>query len=1096
MHIVYNVKYEIMPWNGRFKVGERKRNNNTGNSQRKKNNAPPVKKGNSFYDGMGNEIVGIILIGISLLMVAGIFTDRIGKLGTILRDMDFSIFGAMGYLFPFILLLLGVAFIVRKTGFLFNRRFIGFVLITTCLCVLFSIRFTGGTKGQSFNEVIGKIASTWSTGHGGIYGYVFSLPMVRLFGEIGSYIFTLLFILLGIVLILNMTVYEASKKVKEFLTTVGLYISESFKELNERREEKKRDRQLSEAINDDGFEKEINDKVNEKNNVKNSERIKQKEPLEEKDDYKDDLIEKYRKYREQRDGVNKKQVWFSNLFSREKNNEIKNEKNIEKNIEKNTDVINDRNRKYEKARDFEKDNNSLEENEDKLGLDLGFKKNFKDVNLRERLLDSSSNTSNNKADLNSIADKLKNTEVEQEVKERIELPSFLNTGLKTEYKSSERNIHPEAKRYNFDLEELKRKREEREEKEEKVERVERESTFNDNIVHGGRKKDIPKLRIEDLRSYREYLEDPEYTPLIPSDDPVINNRKDSTKDAIKDAIKDAVDEELVEISKIPYIESEVVNPRNNEIIDENANEEIDEDNELNEINEERIKQQSTRNNKSTNSKLEAPLTGKQLNMEDKEVKVKKYRYPGVTLLRENLKGQIGEEEEREIVANAEKLQETLRSFGVEAKVLNVSRGPSVTRYELQPRAGIKVSKITNLSDDIALSLAASGVRIEAPIPGKAAVGIEIPNKDTRPVFLREVIESEKFQHSSQKLAIALGEDISGESVIGDMAKFPHVLIAGATGSGKSVCINSLVVSLLYKYTPEEVRLIMVDPKVVELSVYNGIPHLLIPVVTDPKKATGALHWAVTEMTRRYQLFADNSVKNLEGYNALFDKGKIESKIPYIVIIVDELADLMMVSANEVEDYILRLSQMARAAGMHLVIATQRPSVDVITGVIKANIPSRISFAVSSYVDSKTILDQSGAEKLLGKGDMLYYPVGAQKPRRVQGAFISEEEVEAIVEYIKESEAEVEYDESVLEHIEQGSRASSDGQADDEDELMDDAIRIVVESNQASTSFLQRKMKIGYSRAARIMDSLEARGIISGPDGSKPRRVLWKVEDLN
>lgn len=482
--------------------------------------------------------------------------------------------------------------------------------------------------------------------------------------------------------------------------------------------------------------------------------------------------------------------------------------------------------------------------------------------------------------------------------------------------------------------------------------------------------------------------------------------------------------------------------------------------------------------------------GQQLKVEEPEKSL--YEFPEIALLKQNIKGMLANEDRDEIVNRAKKLEDTLMSFGVEAKVINVSKGPSVTRYELQPKPGVKVSRIVNLSDDIALALAARGVRIEAPIPGKAAVGIEIPNKETTPVYLREVIEDKKFQNSTSKISVALGKDVSGEVIIGDLSKMPHVLIAGATGSGKSVCINSLIISILYKYQPEEVRLLMVDPKVVELNVYNGIPHLLIPVVTDPKKAAGALNWAVNEMTRRYQSFADHGVRNIEGFNELVKKKKDLESLPYIVIVVDELADLMMVSANEVEDYIARLAQMARAAGMHLVIATQRPSVDVITGVIKANIPSRISFAVSSAIDSRTILDSGGAEKLLGKGDMLYYPVGEQKPKRIQGAFISEEEVEAIVSRIKVHKDQLSYDEEILKHIEKGKDL---GDTSDSDELLEEAIKVVVENQQASTSFLQRKMRIGYNRAARMMDELEERGVISGRDGTKPRQVLMDENEL-
>lgn len=477
---------------------------------------------------------------------------------------------------------------------------------------------------------------------------------------------------------------------------------------------------------------------------------------------------------------------------------------------------------------------------------------------------------------------------------------------------------------------------------------------------------------------------------------------------------------------------------------------------------------------------------------------KEYKHPGLELLKLNSNTKLKSSDKKELIENANKLEEILSNFGVDAKVTQVTKGPSVTRFELQPSPGVKVSKIVNLSDDIALGLAASGIRIEAPIPGKAAVGIEVPNGKQTPVFLREVLENDEFILSKKKLAFALGKDIAGKCVVGDLSKMPHTLIAGATGSGKSVCINSLIISLLYKYKPEEVKLLMVDPKVVELNVYNGIPHLLIPVVTDPKKAAAALNWAVNEMTNRYKLFADSGVRNMESYNELFNKGAIEQKLPYIVIIVDELADLMMVCPNDVEDYIGRLAQMARAAGMHLVIATQRPSVDVITGVIKANIPSRISFAVSSQIDSRTILDSSGAEKLLGKGDMLYYPVGESKPLRVQGCFISEEEVEQVVSFIKSEQGDINYEEDIIDHINNTSDSKtgeSNKKNEEVDELLNEAINIVVEYGQASTSFIQRKFRIGFNRASRIMDQLEERGIISEKDGSRPRQILITRQQL-
>ena len=472
-----------------------------------------------------------------------------------------------------------------------------------------------------------------------------------------------------------------------------------------------------------------------------------------------------------------------------------------------------------------------------------------------------------------------------------------------------------------------------------------------------------------------------------------------------------------------------------------------------------------------------------------------YVAPNADLLNLNNNNELDKDDKKALLANAAKLEETLMSFGVEAKILQVTKGPSVTRFELQPKAGIKVSKIVNLADDIALGLAAKGVRIEAPIPGKSAIGIEVPNKEQTPVFFREIVESKEFLDNKFKVACALGKDITGKAVVTDLSKMPHVLIAGATGSGKSVCINTLIVSILYKYSPDEVKLLMVDPKVVELNVYNGIPHLLIPVVTDPKKAAAALNWAVNEMTRRYKLFADNGVRNIESYNALYNKGEVPEKLPYIVIIVDELADLMMACPHDVEDYICRLAQMARAAGMHLVIATQRPSVDVITGVIKANIPSRISFAVSSQIDSRTILDSAGAEKLLGRGDMLFYPVGESKPQRVQGAFISEEEVEHVVSFIKESQKDAQYEEDILEHINSATLASEGNGDGDRDELLDEAIEIVVESGQASASYLQRRLRIGFNRAARIIEELEECGVISRRDGSKPRQVLLSKDEL-
>ena len=440
-----------------------------------------------------------------------------------------------------------------------------------------------------------------------------------------------------------------------------------------------------------------------------------------------------------------------------------------------------------------------------------------------------------------------------------------------------------------------------------------------------------------------------------------------------------------------------------------------------------------------------------------------------------------------------KLEETLRNFHVDARVLQVTQGPTVTRYEIQPAVGVKVSSIVRLADDIALNLEAKSIRIEAPIPGKAAVGIEVENESVTMVRLREIIDSDAFKRSKSKITFAVGKDISGDAIVADLKAMPHLLIAGSTGSGKSVCINSIITSFIYKANPDEVKLILIDPKVVELGNYNGIPHLMIPVVTDPSKAAAALNWAVAEMTDRYKKFAEEGVRDLESYNEFVIANDEKDRVmPQVVIIIDELADLMMAAPSQIEESICRLAQMARAAGMHLIVATQRPSVDVITGVIKANIPSRIAFAVSSQVDSRTILDMQGAEKLVGKGDMLFNPMGMGKPIRVQGTFVSDAEVHKVIEFVKGQVDKTEYNEDVLSKIE---RSNVQEGADDTDELLPDAIDLVVNSGQASVSMLQRRFRIGYNRAARIVDMMEARGIIGPQDGSRPRQVLMTQEEL-
>lgn len=551
-------------------------------------------------------------------------------------------------------------------------------------------------------------------------------------------------------------------------------------------------------------------------------------------------------------------------------------------------------------------------------------------------------------------------------------------------------------------------------------------------------------------------------------------------------------------------ETDNVEAMTNEVVDINNEAADNEENasEISNISDNEVIESEAKDNEIiSNETVVKEIKAKEAAVPDrKKAEGKDYIFPPVTLLIKEQQTQSSGYEQY-LKETALKLQQTLESFGVNVTITDISCGPSVTRYEMFPEQGTKVSKILSLTDDIKLNLAASDIRIEAPIPGKAAIGIEIPNKHNQTVHFRDLIESSTFEKFKSRLAFAVGKDIGGKTVVTDLAKMPHLLIAGATGSGKSVCINTLIMSILYKASPEEVKLIMVDPKMVELSIYNGIPHLLIPVVTDPKKASGALNWVVAEMTNRYKKFTETGVRNIEGYNKkvkeLQKSGEIDpetiKKMPQIVIIIDELADLMMVAPGEVEDAIVRLSQLARAAGIHLVIATQRPSVNVITGLIKANVPSRIAFSVSSGVDSRTIIDMNGAEKLLGKGDMLFYPAGYSKPVRVQGAFISDSEISDVVEFLKENEDVAVYDTEVTEKIE--SKLNSAAISQEKDEYFEAAARFVIEKDKASIGMIQRMFKVGFNRAARIVDQLADAGIVGPEEGTKPRKVLMSSEQL-
>ncbi len=580
----------------------------------------------------------------------------------------------------------------------------------------------------------------------------------------------------------------------------------------------------------------------------------------------------------------------------------------------------------------------------------------------------------------------------------------------------------------------------------------------------------------------------------------LQNMKFSVPDLKNDVFKPLEEDDLdTQEAGSGQIEFKINRPVPEEDLDLDDEEEEEE---LPPFQESKAKAQPLKKPKSDPKEVESGIENIQQEIKKNEPAVKKkYQFPPLKLLKRGSSKKQGDSDEY-LRKTAQKLEETLHNFGVNVTVTNVSCGPTVTRYELHPEMGVKVSKIVSLADDIKLNLATPDIRIEAPIPGKAAVGIEVPNKENSAVMLRDLLQSSEFQNAKSKLSFAVGKDIAGKPVVTDIAKMPHLLIAGATGSGKSVCINTLIMSILYKATPDEVKLIMIDPKVVELSVYNGIPHLFIPVVTDPKKAAGALNWAVSEMTSRYNTFAEYGVRNLKEYNKKIETMRFPEeeerpeKMPQIVIIVDELADLMMVAPGEVEDAICRLAQLARAAGIHLIIATQRPSVNVITGLIKANMPSRIAFSVSSGVDSRTILDMNGAEKLLGKGDMLFYPQGYQKPARLQGSFVSDEEVSAVVHFLADKNPAVEYDPKIEEQVNTASAGNGGSSGNEERDIyFEEAGKFIIEKEKASIGMLQRMFKIGFNRAARIMDQLCDAGVVGPEEGTKPRKVLMTMDEF-
>lgn len=627
--------------------------------------------------------------------------------------------------------------------------------------------------------------------------------------------------------------------------------------------------------------------------------------------------------------------------------------------------------------------------------------------------------------------------------------------------------------------ERKQKQEEMRQKQQEKKEKQKQAKAEKGIVSGvSFDTTLSKSKSPDVKE----LTVPPEEPDLPEPDFVIN-RADPAESIFADAAPAVSEEPVKETVKTPE-------PEEKSILDE-----------IDEI----PVAEKTRKSKTSAKEVAAETENMdQVIRSESEKPKKEYKFPPLSLLTRG-KNNSGDSDSH-LRQTALKLQKTLENFGVNVTITNVSCGPSVTRYELQPEQGVKVSKIVGLTDDIKLNLAAADIRIEAPIPGKAAVGIEVPNKENTAVMLRDLLDSNEFRASKSNISFAVGRDIGGKAVVADIKKMPHVLIAGSTGSGKSVCINTLIMSILYKADPHDVKLIMIDPKVVELSVYNGIPHLLIPVVTDPKKAAGALNWAVAEMTKRYEAFAQYNVRDLEGYNNkikniedIEEEGKPE-KMPQIIIIVDELADLMMVAPGDVEESICRLAQLARAAGIHLVIATQRPSVNVITGLIKANMPSRIAFSVSSGVDSRTIIDMNGAEKLLGKGDMLFYPSGYQKPVRVQGSFVSDKEVQSVVDYLVDHNENTTYNEDIEKHVNTTSVSGASGSApsggeDSRDVYFTEAGKFIIEKDKASIGMLQRMFKIGFNRAARIMDQLAEAGVVGEEEGTKPRKVLMSMEEF-
>lgn len=985
----------------------------------------------SFGDTLLDEVIIILVVLFCIIAIISLFTNKTGVVGGLISSFLKGLFGVGGYIIPFSAIGYCVWLLKSETK---NNKVLKLVGMLMCIILIGGVFSAFNTetfvRGSNIFERIALLYKNGSATNGGLLGGAFGNIFASAFGKIGATLVLIAFLIISFIMATGKSFFAGVSKAYSYNKEM---VQEYSKARNERiaQERKLAEKNMAERQSKPIQKRKMQDII-----ISEEEKIPEEGPYVEETVFRKREPRRYQKadrsiYDFKIDVETNKEFSFERDFSEEENRIV---------TEPTPEIIIN-----ESVRKPDFFSSPIDEDLNEYSKYSVFGTGLKTENT-------------------DVKDKKEDvSEIEKKVFENID-------DLNSDIKEVTYDINASENPFSFDP------FSDDEEKKEDLKVEETEETkedFNATKVFGEEEK---KEYFENIQSKSSVEEKEVETEYIDDDNAMIERAfAEMEKSLNGDVYADDIEDNTSENEEVKVEEYK----------EENSNSFDDfsfKDTSSDFTTEVKPKTHSTSYDNTEKVEVKEPVPP----LEEK----KEYVFPPIELLGED-KNVQSSGSKLEMVNNAKKLEETLKSFGVDAKVIQINRGPTVTRYELSPSQGVKVSKIVNLADDIALNLAASGIRIEAPIPGKAAVGIEVPNGEPQSVYLRTVIESDEFKDFPSKLAFAVGKDISGSCVVADIAKMPHLLIAGATGSGKSVCINTLITSLIYKANPDEVKLILVDPKVVELSIYNGIPHLLIPVVTDPKKASSALNWAVREMDKRYEEFATTNVRNLQGYNAKKkEKGETDF-MPQIVIIIDELADLMMTAPGEVEDAICRLAQKARAAGIHLIIATQRPSVDVITGIIKANIPSRIAFSVSSGIDSRTILDTTGAEKLLGKGDMLFCPMGSNKPIRIQGAFITDEEVESIVDFVKQDGHTV-YDTSMIDEITSSSKNISGGE--DLDEHFEDAIELVVKKEKASVSMLQRYFRIGYNRAANLMEALEDRGIVGPEEGSKPRKVLMSQEE--